>query len=827
MAEIITRKEHTSGIPLGGIGTGSVELCSDGEFHSWQISNQKRITTVCFEKEVDDGEKHTGALSFYIRAKETDKKPIVRKLGMKCDTNDFTYRMFAWNKPVESITFNVEFPVCKLEYNDCALPCKVSLNAVSPFVPHNSDLSATPGFYLDFTVENTSESEIDISLAGRLIPSFMNVTDGRKNRIILENDIATLISESKNNSRKADCGNVSLSLVGECNKSYITADFTSFMKEYVSTSSFGLSQESFLFGFRENGVLPNTSAGIKPSPIPLNLNILTDRKIDRILKEYLQYPFAQSLLNRISYISPDLTETRRGKIKLLSCFRRQLFRMKSDFGSAALCGSFKLKANEKKTIRFVFSWYFPNLYSDSTKLGHYYENLFKSSYEANKCLINKSDEIFDKAVKFSNLLYKTNLQSIYPDAWSGNLSTIVKSSAYLKNGKFGLWEGLGFCGFHTTDITYHASFGLLALFPDLQKKQLLMGAEFQRKDGRVHHCFQPSLNKVDNGFDRVDMNMQFVLMAVRDYMFTGDRDYIVKLWSNITRAMKSIEELDKNHDGLPDYDTKRNTYDAWNFFGTPVYISILWLSALKAAIYAADKLSDNTNKIHWQEILKKGKESLEKKLWNGEYYNLWCDNNKTDEAIMTDQLDGEWFLRMIGIEGNFSDERVRNVLEYIFKENFDKEAGLINASCPPEKNTSIFTYHNCQADAVWTGINYLISALAISVGKKEIADTIMECVYNNQYRLGYLWDHWECGHHYTRPMSSWTTLNALLGLKIDAENRTVTVNPILENTSFPLCLHDLLASVKIENGNCYIECVDGDISSWNFVCGDGKKCIIK
>ena len=62
MAEIITRKEHTSGIPLGGIGTGSVELCSDGEFHSWQISNQKRITTVCFEKEVDDGENSTGEI---------------------------------------------------------------------------------------------------------------------------------------------------------------------------------------------------------------------------------------------------------------------------------------------------------------------------------------------------------------------------------------------------------------------------------------------------------------------------------------------------------------------------------------------------------------------------------------------------------------------------------------------------------------------------------------------------------------------------------------------------------------------------------------------
>ena len=55
----------------------------------------------------------------------------------------------------------------------------------------------------------------------------------------------------------------------------------------------------------------------------------------------------------------------------------------------------------------------------------------------------------------------------------------------VKDGRFGLWEGLGSCGFHTTDITYHASFGLTSLFPELQKRQMRMGAAFQREDGRV------------------------------------------------------------------------------------------------------------------------------------------------------------------------------------------------------------------------------------------------------------------------------------------------------------------------------------------------------
>ena len=50
MAKITTTKTHTSGIALGGIGGGSVELLPDGEFHCWLVANQPRLTEVCFEK---------------------------------------------------------------------------------------------------------------------------------------------------------------------------------------------------------------------------------------------------------------------------------------------------------------------------------------------------------------------------------------------------------------------------------------------------------------------------------------------------------------------------------------------------------------------------------------------------------------------------------------------------------------------------------------------------------------------------------------------------------------------------------------------------------
>ena len=111
MAKIIMTKPSGSGIALGGIGAGSVELMPDGEFHFWQIANPPRLTKVCWESKEDDGEKSTGALSFWVRTERAGRRPVVRKLGMRTEPDDFTYRLFPWSKPVERICFDGRFPV--------------------------------------------------------------------------------------------------------------------------------------------------------------------------------------------------------------------------------------------------------------------------------------------------------------------------------------------------------------------------------------------------------------------------------------------------------------------------------------------------------------------------------------------------------------------------------------------------------------------------------------------------------------------------------------------------------------------------------------------
>ena len=837
MAKFTSTKQQTCGIALGGIGTGSVELFPDGEFHQFQIYNTPRWATCCREDKVDDGEAHTGDLSFWVRTEVEGEAPIIRKLGQRTAPDEFTYRMYAWNKPVKEIAFDGRFPVCDLDYRDPALPVKLSLRAVSPFVPHDANASATPGFYLRFKVQNPTDKPIKVSLLGRSLCKFLNPC-GRHNFVTDRDGSRTYIWFNSAGSAP-DNGSVCFSVEGDGETSCIGGDYYRFLQEYVASSEFGVSQESFLFEFREKGRLELTpwdyiSPVCEPNPFdrvsPEELAALDDRNIAVRYIRIARYPSAKSLLRRIRHITPDFPSNRSEQEAFLRCYYRQMERMGAGgdnvFGGGALCHTLTLPAGGESEISFLYSWHFPNHYNESGEdMGHYYEKFFKNAYEVNQYLAK--ERLDRKAEAFADLLFDTTLPEVYPECWSSHLSTLVKCSWWLQDGKFGIWEGLGFCGFHTTDITYHASFGLLALFPTLQLGQMEMGAAFQREDGRVHHFFTPDLYHTDRGFDRVDMNPQFVLMVCRDYLFTGDRGYLDRMYLPVRRALKSIALLDHNGDGLPDTDTGRNTYDAWHLSGTPAYISILWLASLSAGYLLSKLHGSEADAQEWLELLKKGKESLEALLWNGEYYDLWKSDEATDGCLMTDQLDGEWFLRMIGLGGNLPDSRIREVLSTVWRHNYTPETGLINASCPEGHTTTLYTHLNCQAEAQWTGIGYAIAALMLSVGMVDTAHTAVETIHRHQGDFGHFWDHWECGYRYSRPLSSWSTLHGALGLAYNAPLTALTLRPAIAPTEempfrAPLCLPDCLGSVEFTTEGCTLRIVEGKLKLSCLYLPDGE-----
>lgn len=691
--------------------------------------------------------------------------------------------MYSFNKTVEQIDYEGTFPTVQIEYHDRTLPVNIRLKAASPFDPYDERTSATPGLYLTFEVTNTTNSKIDVALAGKL----MNITapTGRRSHVYEREGCTTIVMENDLQNRAND-GSIALSVDGD-DISYICGEYRSYMNEYVASGALGVSEESFLFDLRRQGHLPNTHQSTLPSA----------QDIHRLAS-------TRSILERLSQVGITGCEE-----YLLANWQRL---NAGEWGDSALCSSFTLQAGETRRVCFILSWYFPNLYSAADhRVGHVYENWFAGALDVNTFLRERRASILSQVYRLQRNLYHSSFPEVFADAVSTNLATLVKSSWWAQNGDFGIWEGLGSCGFHTTDITYHGSLGLISLFPNLQKQQMRMGARFQRDDGRVHHFFTPDFTSVDDGFDRVDMNPQFVLLVCRDYMATGDLDYVKELWPNILKATNSIEALDTDGDGLPDQETKRNTYDTWNFSGTSTYISVLWLAALRAAAYLVDTLHDQNQAMHWRQLEAKGADTVNHTLWNGRYYNLWTHEGRQDECCMTDQLDGEYFSRLIGLGGILPDDRVHTTLDSVYQYNYTLENGLINAGYPEGTCPTLYTFRNCRGDANWTGIEYMMAAFYLLEGQYERGLQLVETVQERHLRAGELWNHAECGDHYHRPLSGWALMQALTGVSHrESEHMLILRKPAVPGYG-PWFGSTGYGQTKIDAGHRIVTCIQGSL----------------
>jgi hypothetical protein len=588
--------------------------------------------------------------------------------------------------------------------------------------------------------------------------------------------------------RKATLGSLGMSVSGG-KASWVLGEFPDYLSSTTRVNGrYGLQAITYLRQFREDGRLPSLPGATSPA----RLLMLSDEQIAalsladkaRLWTKLTQYAIFDDLRRTVQRVDPNLTTTDQGLSSVLSEARSYLNTMAGDdrngqdWGDAALCSTLTLAPGEEKEIRFTLGWYFPHHFSaDGPEMGHKYEEWFQDAEDVNRFLAGHCDDQRRKTMAFSEALQDTTLGTEMATAWSSQLTTLTKSTWWTRDGKFAVWEGLGCCGFHTMDITYQGSFNLIALFPELQKGQMLMGADFQRQDGRVAHFFTPDFFHVDGGFDRVDMNPQFVMLAARDYLWTGDKDYLRALWPHVQRAMASTALLDGDGDGLPDRDTRRNTYDAWDVSGTPAYIASLWLGALQAAVVIAEDLDEKDLAGKYRAILEKAVPAFDRRLWNGEYYSLLVDMDRRDEACMSDQLSGVWFTNLAGLGHGLPKERVLAALAAIARHNYSHELGLQNCSYPADRQAHFPTLGNVDTAANWTGIEYAVASMMIDFGLVEDGTNIVNSIHDRYQRAGRIWNHVECGDHYYRAMSSWALLLASTGFKPDVPNGSLTIAP--------------------------------------------------
>ncbi len=360
-------------------------------------------------------------------------------------------------------------------------------------------------------------------------------------------------------------------------------------------------------------------------------------------------------------------------------------------------------------------------------------------------------------------------------------------------GRFGYLEGHEYRMVNTYDVHFYASWALAMLWPQLElsltrdfaaavlaedpemRMMIMDGKKAPRKlAGAVPHdlgWYDEDPWKLVNGYfihdtnQWKDLNSKFVLQVYRDYVVTGDRQLLANTWPAVSLAMETLLRHDHDGDGLienaglPD-----QTYDIWTVSGPSAYTGGLWLASLSAIAAIADVLGKTDQAARWRAIYARGRAAYAAKLWNGRYFNYDSSRSRQHDSLMADQLAGQWYALACGLPGVVDPQQARSALKTVFEVNVMQvhkgELGAMNGMRPDGQidRTSL------QSQEVWTGTSYALAAALLQAGLVEEAFKTAEGVCKTTYyRTGYWFQTPEAWNEkaefralaYMRPLAIW------------------------------------------------------------------------
>lgn len=744
---------NRSGIALGGIGTGSIELRKNGQFYNWTIMNNQPFGAgPVFEiPQYPRNGWEDSLLFFLVRYQPEGQEAKIKLLqlpeSLEQGGMESIEYYFPWMEPVSEIEYSGRFPFIKMRFSDPDMPFLVHLEAFSPFIPHDIKNSSLPGIFFNFSIEATGSENTDVMLLGTL----RNLT------------------------------------------AYDTKDkfFTSALRKekdlvYFDLSAGGTNEASSSYGHMGLASLSADSSWYLgwEHRHPYYEKLLVEKELARI----------DDTEGR--NITDTKTGIKAGRIGGRTADQRH-------FSSIAL--SKNLSPGDVLNHSFIMSWYFPNNYGSyngsgsedpckpynggqiiTENQGHYYQNFFQSAGDVAMYMADNKGILREKSLGFQKDFYASDLPVFVLDQINSHLNTFITSSRLTKDGTFAIREGMtsdkSWGPMATTDVSLYGSLPVLFLFPELQKSTMRAHKAVQTEKGEIAHGLGLDLGMTQNGtwgvYHRLDLPGQFVQMCLRDFFYTNDREFLDEVWPAVKKAIHYVLEY-RNDLGnqMPYMKGIECSYDNFPMFGMAAYIQSQWLCAMASAAKAADIAGDQETADLCRSIFEKGSQLMEEKLWNGSYYRLYNDEGgltKGDksEGILTDQIIGQWVAHFTGLGYLFKEDHVKSSLKNILKYSYKKDFGLRNCTWPEHPDR--FPIHESdlwvdQANTPWTGVELAFASFLIYEGFVNEGLEVIKTVDDRYRKAGLYFDHQEFGGHYYRPMSAWGIMNAILGLSINQD----------------------------------------------------------
>jgi uncharacterized protein (DUF608 family) len=410
----------------------------------------------------------------------------------------------------------------------------------------------------------------------------------------------------------------------------------------------------------------------------------------------------------------------------------------------------------------IIAWHYPDSRDfNGNFMGHWYARSFGDAGHVLSYVMRNRRSLQRTTDRFRASVLDSRMPDFVKEAYLAQMPSFTKQSWLAKDGRFGVWEGACCCcGIQTTDVAYYGSWLYARLFPELEKSAIMLTARHQRADGWIPHAFYGNFSKVDL-YVRRDLNMQFVMMAFRDWKLWRDRAFLSHIYPHVKRALALAYTWDADGDMIPEVLPRGQTFDAWEFKGPAIYVASLWLASLRMAAIMARAQGDFRSATRWEHDFSVARTNTDRLFWNGEYFSLAIDGKKRDDCCLVDALSGDWYCRLLGLGGLFDDLKVRAHLRAVLKYNRktvdhsymksyvspgEKGFCIINGGYKDNRRIGLQQYEP------WTGMEYAFALHCWLMGMKREALQTIRDVHERLQTSGHTWNHVECGGEYFRPM---------------------------------------------------------------------------
>jgi non-lysosomal glucosylceramidase len=746
--------------PLGGVTAGSIGLGGRGQLINWEIFNRP-----------NKGFRPSYSFpSVWVQSGED--KPIARVLESRIQPPyEGQDGLGSANAPglarLESATFTGEYPLAHIDFHDPTLPVHIELDAFSPFIPHDPDDSGLPVAILRYRVANPGLASAKVGIA-----------------FSIDNPVK---AGDKTEARRLN---------------------------------------EFRTGHGIAGLVMSNPALAATDPMSGELVLAATTDSAAQISHWNGWPAGRW------WNSPLL-------------FWDQ-FSKSGDLGTppasqnkiGALCLQKTIPPGQTANFQFILGWRFPNRTPDwcgweappgegDTIIGNYYAGRFKTAWDAVIYAAANLEGLEARTRMFATALRESTLPAEVKDAASANLSTLATTTCFrTADGEFHAFEGSddtrGCCFGNCTHVWNYETVTPF-LFPSFARSLRRASFGYSMDDaGAIHFRQVLPDGKTRSGFAAADGQMGQIIHAWHDWKISRDDALLRTTWP---RAKKALEFAwvpggwDANRDGVME-GVQHNTYDV-EFYGPNPMCGIYYLGALRAGEEMARAAGDTSSAQVYRKLFDQGSKWIDANLFNGEYYiqkvrgfradeiasNLRSDMGSEDTenpqyqvgaGCLVDQLVGQYLADAGGLGALVSPDHIRATLQSIYHYNLkpsladhdnvartyalnDEAAVVVCDYARAERPTIPFPYY----PEAWTGLEYPAAALMISWG---MAGQGIEIVRNARRRYDgekrNPWDEAECGHHYARAMSAWSTIHALSGFNYDGAHAAVTAAPPIPHDDF-------------------------------------------